>query len=94
MLSRHSVLITRALSGMGAVDADCFSRHGSDAGTVRRGRSRTRSAFQRGSRLTDQSHAHRENDFRLEERGRECARIVHEVHDTFLPVAPRCSMRR
>ena len=33
MSSRHSVLITGAPSGIGAVDADCFARGGSDTWT-------------------------------------------------------------
>ena len=84
MSSRHSVLITGAPSGIGAVDADCFARGGSDAGPVGRDRRRTRAAFQRGIRLTGQGQAHLEDDIRLEERCRERARIVHELHDTLL----------
>jgi signal transduction histidine kinase len=82
MSSRHPVLITGAPSGIGAVDADCFARGGSDAGPVGRDRRPTRAAFQRGIRLTGEGQAHIEDDIRLEERCRECARIVHELHDT------------
>ena len=84
MSSRHSVLITAAPSGIGAVDADCFARGDSDAGPVGRDRGRTRAPFQRGIRLTGQGRAHLEDDVRLEERCRERARIVHELHDTLL----------
>src|SRR5262249_5652501 len=45
---------------------------------------RTRAAFQRTFRLTHQIQAQIENDIRLEERHRERARIVHELHDTLL----------
>ena len=83
MSSRHSVLIS-APSGIGAVDADCFARGGSDAGPVGPDRRRTTAAFQRGIRLTGQGRAHLEDDIRLEERSRERARIVHELHDTLL----------
>jgi signal transduction histidine kinase len=84
MSSRHSVLITGAPSGIGAVDADCFARGGSDAGPVGPDRRRTNAAFQRGIRLTGQGRAHLEDDIRLEERCRERACIVHELHDTLL----------
>jgi len=84
MSFRHSVLITGAPSGIGAVDADCFARGGSDAGPVGRDRRPTRAAFQRGIRLTGQGPAHLEDDIRREERCRERARIVHELHDTLL----------
>jgi signal transduction histidine kinase len=46
-------------------------------------RSRTKAAFQPGIRLTGQGRAHLD-DIRLEERCRERARIVHELHDTLL----------
>ena len=78
MSSRHSVLITAAPSGIGAVAADCFARGGFDAGPVRRDRRQMRAAFQRGIRPTVQGQAHLDDDIRLEER----ARIVHELHDT------------
>jgi signal transduction histidine kinase len=84
MSSRHSVLITGAPSGMGAVYADCFARGGSDPRPVARGRSRTRAASQRGIRSTDHGPANREADIRLQERCRERARIVNELHDTLL----------
>jgi signal transduction histidine kinase len=82
MLSRHSVLITGAPSGIGAVDADCLARSGSDAGRVERDRRRTKIALQRGIRLTGQGQTCLEDDIRLEERCKERARIVHELHDT------------
>jgi signal transduction histidine kinase len=82
MSSRHSVLSTGAPSGICAVNTDCFARGGSDAGPVGRDRGRTRAPFQRGIRLTGQGQAHFQDDIRLEERYRERARIVHELHDT------------
>jgi len=81
MSSRHSVLIS-ALAGIGAVDADCLARGGSGAGPVGRDRRRTIAAFQQRIRLTGQGQAHLEDDIRMEERCRERARIVHELHDT------------
>jgi len=84
MSSRHFVLIAGAPSGMGAVDADCFARGGSDAAPLGRYRRPTRATFQRRIRLTDQAQAHPEDDIRREERCRERARIVHELHDTLL----------
>src|SRR5262249_12365636 len=84
MSSRHSVLITSAPSRIGAVDADCFARGAADAGPVGRGRRRTKAAFQRGIRPTDQRQRRLEDDIRLEERRRERARIVQELHDTLL----------
>src|ERR1043165_2818317 len=82
MTSRHSVLITGAPSGIGAVDTDCFARGGSDTGPVGRDRRRTKAVFQRGVRLTGQGQAQLEDDVRLKERCSERARIVHELHDT------------
>jgi signal transduction histidine kinase len=82
MSSRHSILITGAPSGMGALYTDCFARGGSDAGP--RGRRRTRAAFQRAIRSAGHGPAHLEADIRLQERCRERARIVHELHDTLL----------
>jgi signal transduction histidine kinase len=82
MSSRHSVLNTGAPSGICAVNADCFATGGFDAGPVGRDRGRTRAAFQRGIRLTGQGQAHLEDYIRLEERCRERASIVHELHDT------------
>ena len=82
MSSRHSVLITGAPSGMGALYTDSFARGGSDAGL--RGRRRTGAAFQRAIRSAGHGPAHLEADIRLQERCRERARIVHELHDTLL----------
>jgi len=83
MSSRHSGLIS-APAGIGAVHGDCFARGGTDAGAVGPDRGRTKAAFQRGIRRTGQGRAHFEDDIRLEERCRERARIVHELHDTLL----------
>ena len=82
MSSRHSVLNSGAPSGPCAVNADCFAKGGFDAGPVGRDRRPTRATFQRGIRLTGQGQAHLEDDIRLEERCKERARIVHELHDT------------
>ena len=79
--SRHSVLNTGAAFGIGAVYADCFVRRGSHALPLAR---RTRTAFQRRFRPTEQGQAHLEDDIRLEERGRERARLARELHDTLL----------
>jgi signal transduction histidine kinase len=49
-----------------------------------RGHTRTRPASQRRVRLTDQRQVHLESDVRLEDSRRERARIVHELHDTFM----------
>jgi len=57
MSSRHSVLITGAPFGIGAVYADCFARRGSDAVPVALGRTRRRAPFQRIFRLTAQARA-------------------------------------
>jgi signal transduction histidine kinase len=84
MSSRHSVPITGALSGIGAVDAGCFPRASSAAQPAGRNRRRARAALQRGIRLAAAGKAHLEDDVRLEERSRERERIVHELHDTLL----------
>jgi signal transduction histidine kinase len=84
MSARHLALISGAPSGLGAAHADCFAMRGDDAVAITRGRTRTRPAFQRPFRPTDQVQAQIENDIRLEERRRERARIVHELHDTLL----------
>jgi signal transduction histidine kinase len=72
MSSRNFVLNTGALSGTRAVNADYLGRGGSGAGHVGPGR----------RPLTGPGQAHREDDIRLEERGRERLRIAHELHDT------------
>jgi hypothetical protein len=80
MSSRHSVLITGAPFGIGAVNADCFARRGSDAEPMAWGRTRRRAPFQRIFRLTGQAQALLEDDIRLEERSRGRARVVCERH--------------
>ena len=57
MPSRHSLLITGAPFGIGAVYADRFARRGSDAVPVAWGRTRRRAPFQRIFRLTAQARA-------------------------------------
>jgi DNA-binding NarL/FixJ family response regulator len=68
MSSRHSVLITGAPSGIGAVYADCFPRRGSHDEFVPGGRTQTKPAFQKPFRLTGQRQPALEDDIRLEER--------------------------
>ena len=84
MPSSHSVLTSGAPSGIGAVNADCFARGGSDARPVGRDRGRTRAEFRRRIRMTGQGPANLEGDIRLEERFAERARIAHELHDKLL----------
>ena len=82
MSTRHSALISRAPSGMGATHADCSARRGLDVVAITRSRTRTRAAFQRRFRLTDQLQAQLENEIRLEARRQERTRMAHELHDT------------
>jgi len=82
MSFRHSVPSIGAPSGIGAVDADCFARGGSDTRLAGRDRTRARAALRREIRLAAQRQAPLEDDVRLEERSRERARIAHELHDT------------
>ena len=82
MSTRHSALISGAPSGMGGAHADCSIRRGRDSVAMTRSRTRTRAAYQRRFRLTDQVYAQIETEIRLEERRRERARMVHELHDT------------
>src|SRR5215470_14273499 len=82
MSSRQSVLITGASSGVSAVHADCFARSSAHPVHMTRGRALTRTGAQRRFRLKDYGRARLEDDIRLEERCKERARIVHELHDT------------
>ena len=84
MSSRHSVLITGAPSGIGAIYADWFVRRGSDATPTPLGSTKTKTAGQKALQLTGQRQLHHEGTIRLEERYRERVRIVHELHDTLL----------
>lgn len=84
MSSRHSVLIAGAPSGIGAVYADCFAGRGSDVIVVPRGRTPTKASSRGRFRPAGHGQAQFEHDIRLEERCRERARIVHELHDTLL----------
>jgi signal transduction histidine kinase len=67
---------------MSAVHADCFARGSSHAVHTTPGRALARTAAQRRFRLNDHGQARIEDDIRLEERCKERARIVHELHDT------------
>ena len=71
MSSRHSVLITGAPSGIGAVYADCFPRRGSHDEFVPGGRTQTKPALREPFRLTGQIQPALEDDIRLEECRRE-----------------------
>jgi len=71
MSSRHSVLITGAPSGIGAVYADCFPRRGSHDEFVPGGRTETKPVLQVPFRLTGQRQPVLEDDIRMEERRRE-----------------------
>src|SRR5260370_28530952 len=84
MLSRPSVPISGVPFRIGTVDADCFDRGCSDAGEMPLGRSETKATRQKPLQLTRKRHRLHEEDIRLEERCRERARIVHELHDTLL----------
>src|ERR1043166_1959405 len=83
MSSRHSAPITGAPSRLGAVYADCV-RRSSGAPPAARRQARRRAAFQGRFQLTDRRAAHVDGDIRLDERLKERARIVHELHDTLL----------
>ena len=84
MSSSHSAPIASALSETGGFYADCFVRRDSDAAPTSLGSTRTKVAAQNTLRLTAQTKSILESDIRLEERSRERARIVHELHDTLL----------
>ena len=84
MSPRRSVLVTGVPSGIDAVDADCFTRGQADAGKKSAGRTRKRATVQKPFRPMDQRRSLREEDIRLEERHRERARVIHELHDTLL----------
>src|SRR5215467_4778158 len=83
MPSHHSALIGRGPSETGAFYADCFGRRGFDAISRSLGRTQSKVAAQNAP-PTGQTKPILENDIRLEERRRERARIVHELHDTLL----------
>jgi signal transduction histidine kinase len=84
MSTRSFAGIAGAPSEIGAFYADCFVRRGSDAVPPPFGRAQTKAAVQNPFRLAVQPQALLENDIRLEERCRERARIVQELHDTLL----------
>src|SRR5262249_53558651 len=71
MSSSHSGLATSARRGYGCAATPL-------------GRTRTKIGAQNPVRLTAQTKLLLENEIRLEERSKERARIVHELHDTLL----------
>jgi DNA-binding NarL/FixJ family response regulator len=74
MSSRHSVLITGAPSGMGAVYANSFPRRSSRDAFISGGRTRTKAAVGKPFRLTGQKRPVREDEICLEEHLKERAR--------------------
>jgi signal transduction histidine kinase len=83
MSPRHSVLITGAPLGLG-VDADCSTSGDSGTAPAPPGRPRRKVARQKPFCSTCKRQLVLEDTIRLEERGRERARIVRELHDTLL----------
>jgi len=83
MPSHHSALIGSGPSETGALYADCAGRRGLDAVSTSLGRTQSRVTAQNAP-PTGQTKPILENDIRMEERCRERARIVHELHDTLL----------
>jgi signal transduction histidine kinase len=82
MSLKPSVLITGAPAGIGTVIVDHFA--GSDAITAPLRRTQTKAAAQKAFRPDGQRQPLLDDHIRLEERCRERARIVHELHDTLL----------
>jgi signal transduction histidine kinase len=79
----HSALVTGVPFGIDAVDADCFARGQADAGE-KSSAPKQGPRFKSHSDPMDQRHSVREEDIRMEERHRERARIIQELHDTLL----------
>src|SRR2546428_696257 len=77
MSPTRSVLVTGVPFGLDAIDADCFTREQTDAGEKSAGHTQERATVNQRSSL-------REEDIRSEERHRERARVIHELHDTLL----------
>lgn len=84
MSFRHSALATGDRFGIGVVYPDRFARGGRHTRRMPLGCTPAKAAVQEQFRLTGQPPGRREEDIRLEERCRERARIVHELHDTLL----------
>src|SRR5262245_47295357 len=82
MPSHHSALIASGPPETGAFYADCFGRRGFDAVSRSLGGPQSKVAAQNALSLAGQTKSILEDDIRLEERCRERARIVHELHDT------------
>ena len=83
MPSHHSALIGSGPSETGAFYADCAGRRGFDAVSTSLGRTQSKVPAQNAP-PTGQTKSILESDIRMEERCRERARIVHELHDTLL----------
>jgi len=78
----HSARISNSPSETGTFAADSFGRRDSDAAPALLGRTQTNARAAGG--LTVQTKLMLEIDIRMEERCRERARIVHELHDSLL----------
>ena len=83
MSSHHSALIASGPSETGAFYADCAGRRGFDAVSTSLGRTQSKVAAQNAP-PNGGTKSILESDIRMEERCRERARIVHELHDSLL----------
>jgi signal transduction histidine kinase len=83
MSSRHSALLTGAPFATGVVYADSLARGGCDLLLRAHRRARPRPVPKR-IRPAGAGEAQREDNIRREERHKERARIVHDLHDTML----------
>src|SRR5437016_2064507 len=84
MSSRNSALLTGAPFATGPVYADSLARGGCDLLLRAHRRARLRPAVPKRIRPAGAGEAQREDDIRREERHKERARIVHDLHDTVL----------
>src|SRR5262245_40124652 len=84
MLTRSAVLVSGDPFRIGAARTHCLAGGHADARENLLDRTETRRAGRKPFRPTDQTHPRREEDIRLEERQRERARILQELHDTLL----------
>jgi signal transduction histidine kinase len=84
MSARQSAFNIGVPFGIDTVGADCFVSHSSDAVPMPLGHVQTKAEVQRRFRLTRRRQPLFEEDIRRDERCRERAHIVDELHDTLL----------